>query len=44
MEGKTVIFKAWWMILFPGGITALSVLALNMFGDGLRDFLDQNSK
>lgn len=40
-EGKAFIFsKAWWMILFPGGFTAVSVLGLNLFGDGLRDFLD----
>ena len=44
MEGKTVIFKAWWMVVFPGGITALSVLGLNMLGDGLRDALDASVK
>lgn len=44
MEGKTVINKAWWMIVFPGGITAVSVLGLNIFGDGLRDALDEHAK
>ena len=39
-EGQTVIFRAWWMILFPGIFTAASVLGLNLFGDGLRDVLD----
>ena len=39
-EGQSVIFKAWWMILFPGICTAASVLGLNLFGDGLRDVLD----
>lgn len=39
-EGQTVIFRAWWMILFPGVFTAVSVLGLNLFGDGLRDVLD----
>lgn len=39
-EGQSVIFKAWWMILFPGIFTAASVLGLNLFGDGLRDVLD----
>ena len=39
-EGKTVIYKDWWMIVFPGLFTAVSVLGLNLFGDGLRDFLD----
>ena len=39
-EGKTVIYNSWWMVIFPGVFTALSVLGLNLFGDGLRDFLD----
>lgn len=44
MEGKTVIYKAWWMIVFPGIITAVSVLGLNMLGDGLRDVIDPHAK
>lgn len=44
MEGKPVIYKAWWMIVFPGGITALSVLGLNMLGDGLRDAMDEKAR
>lgn len=39
-DGKLVIFNAWWMILFPGIAIILSVLGLNLFGDGLRDLLD----
>lgn len=39
-EGKEVINKAWWMIVFPGAFTAISVLGLNILGDGLRDYLD----
>lgn len=39
-EGKTVIFQAWWMIVYPGIFIALSVLGLNLLGEGLRDFLD----
>ncbi len=39
-EGKTVINKAWWMIVFPGAFTAIAVLGMNIFGDGLRDILD----
>ena len=42
-EGKDVIYSAWWMILFPGLFTALAVLGLNIFGDGLRDFLDPHT-
>lgn len=37
---KLVINKAWWMTVFPGVLLILSVLGLNLLGDGLRDFLD----
>lgn len=37
---KLVIYKAWWMVVFPGAAVILSVLSLNLLGDGLRDFLD----
>ncbi|HWD19169.1 MAG TPA: ABC transporter permease [Verrucomicrobiae bacterium] len=30
----------WWMIVFPGGMLALTLLALNFVGDGLRDAWD----
>lgn len=43
-DGKFVIFNAWWMILFPGIVLSLSVLGLNLFGDGLRDLLDPHTK
>lgn len=39
-EGKGVIYQAWWMIVFPGIFTALTVLGLNLLGDGVRDFMD----
>ncbi|TBL73303.1 ABC transporter permease [Paenibacillus thalictri] len=39
-DGKVVIFKAWWMTVFPAISIILSVLGLNLFGDGLRDLLD----
>jgi peptide/nickel transport system permease protein len=42
-EGKSVIFSSIWMIVFPGAFTVLSVLALNLFGDGLRDVMDPNT-
>lgn len=41
--GKLVIFKAWWMVVFPGVFIFLSVLGLNLLGDGLRDFLDPHT-
>ncbi|GAA0351471.1 ABC transporter permease [Bacillus horti] len=37
---KLVIFKAWWMVVFPGAVIVLSILSLNLLGDGLRDYLD----
>ncbi|MGF7049648.1 peptide/nickel transport system permease protein [Paenibacillus sp. DS2015] len=42
--GKMVIYKAWWMVVFPGVSIILSVLSLNLLGDGLRDFLDPHVK
>lgn len=30
----------WWVWAFPGAMILLSVIALNMVGDGVRDFLD----
>lgn len=39
-EGKSYIFNAWWLIVYPGIFTAVTVLGLNLLGDGLRDFLD----
>jgi peptide/nickel transport system permease protein/oligopeptide transport system permease protein len=30
----------WWLIVFPAGTLALTLLALNFLGDGLRDALD----
>ncbi|MEO3944671.1 ABC transporter permease [Gorillibacterium sp. CAU 1737] len=42
--GKLVIYKAWWMVVFPGTAIIVSVLALNLLGDGLRDFGDPHIK
>lgn len=39
-DGKLVIFNAWWMTVFPGIMIVLSVLGLNLLGDGLRDLID----
>jgi peptide/nickel transport system permease protein/oligopeptide transport system permease protein len=30
----------WWMLVFPGGLLAMLLLALNFLGDGLRDALE----
>ena len=42
--GKLVIFKAWWMVVVPGSFIVIAVLSLNLFGDGLRDYLDPRMK
>jgi ABC-type dipeptide/oligopeptide/nickel transport system permease subunit len=34
----------WWLTIFPGTAIALTVLALNLLGDGLRDVLDPQMK
>ena len=42
-DGKLVIFNAWWMTVFPGIMIILSVLGLNLLGDGLRDLIDPHT-
>ncbi len=39
-EGREFLALAPWVSLFPGGAIMLTVLALNVVGDGLRDSLD----
>jgi peptide/nickel transport system permease protein len=40
LDGKIVIYTAWWMTVFPGIAILLTVLGVNLLGDGLRDLLD----
>lgn len=42
--GRSLIRSCPWMVIFPGIFIMLTVLALNMFGDGLRDALDPKLK
>ena len=37
---RTVLRQAWWMALFPGLAIVLTVLALNLVGEGLSDGLN----
>ena len=30
----------WWLVVFPGAVITVTILALNLFGDALRDHLD----
>ena len=39
-QGRDYLQNAWWITTFPGVAIALTVLAVNLFGDGLHDALD----
>lgn len=39
-DGRSYLHNAWWMTTFPGLFIMISVLGLNIMGDGLRDKLD----
>ena len=39
-KSVAVVTDNWWIWVFPGAAITLFVLAINFFGDGLRDVLD----
>jgi peptide/nickel transport system permease protein len=39
-EGRDFVRQAWWISVFPGVAIMITVLGLNLLGDGLRDTLD----
>jgi ABC-type dipeptide/oligopeptide/nickel transport system permease subunit len=39
-DGRKYLRIAWWMCVFPGSALLITVLAINLLGDGLRDALD----
>ncbi len=39
-EAREFVLRAWWVVTFPGLAILITVLALNVLGDGLRDALD----
>jgi peptide/nickel transport system permease protein len=43
-EGAAFMRQAWWLVGIPGATIFLVVLAFNLFGEGLRDFLDPRSR
>ncbi|HJN14237.1 MAG TPA: ABC transporter permease subunit, partial [Armatimonadota bacterium] len=43
-EGRPYMLNAWWVSTFPGLAIAGLVLAINVFGEGLRDALDPRLK
>jgi peptide/nickel transport system permease protein len=43
-DGRVYVSTAWWLATFPGLAILLTVLGINLFGDGLRDTLDPRLK
>ncbi|MBM3490695.1 MAG: ABC transporter permease [Alphaproteobacteria bacterium] len=39
-EARSIFQVAWYIVLFPGVFLSLTVLSVNLLGDGLRDLLD----
>lgn len=43
-EAREFILRAWWVVTLPGLAILITVLAINLVGDGLRDALDPKLK
>ena len=43
-SGRDYMLRAWWVTTFPGLAILLLVMAINVFGEGLRDILDPRLK
>ncbi|HKV44187.1 MAG TPA: ABC transporter permease [bacterium] len=43
-NGRSFMSTAWWLSTFPGLAIVVIVMAINLFGDGLRDALDPRLK
>jgi peptide/nickel transport system permease protein len=43
-NGRSFMSTAWWLSTFPGLALMIMVMAINLFGDGLRDALDPRMK
>ena len=39
-EGRVYITDAWWLVVLPGIAIMITILSVNLLGDGLRDALD----
>lgn len=42
--GRSMIYRAWWVTLFPGLAIMITVLGINLLGDSLRDILDPKTQ
>jgi peptide/nickel transport system permease protein len=43
-ENRNYMVKSPWMVMFPGLLISLTILAINFMGDGLRDALDPRQR
>ena len=43
-EGRVYMTNAWWLVTLPGLAIMLTILSINLLGDGLRDALDPRLK
>ena len=43
-HGRAFMRSAWWMSFFPGFVIFLTMLSINLFGDGIRDSLDPKTR
>ncbi|MGI9336536.1 MAG: ABC transporter permease subunit [Gammaproteobacteria bacterium] len=43
-ESREFVLRAWWVVTLPGLAILITVLALNLMGDGLRDAFDPKLK
>jgi peptide/nickel transport system permease protein len=43
-DGRGFLYEAWWMAVFPGIAIFVTVLALNLIGDAMRDALDPRQR
>jgi len=41
---KTYFLSAWWYGVFPGAAIFITVLSLNLFGEGLREIMDPKTR
>ncbi len=39
-DGRSEVFSAPWIVVFPGLAMMITILGYNLLGDGLRDALD----
>lgn len=43
-DSREFVLRAWWIVTFPGIAILVTVFAINLIGDGLRDTLDPKLK